>query len=148
MDKTSLRFIYKSYIDKVDPKYHCSEEEYKAICYLFNKKMSELMIHKGFKFKLPGRLGTLSVAKNKMKYHNIHFNFELYNKEGIKSYFINDHSDNYYAFVRWNKVACIVHNKVYYGFRFTRDNNREIAKVMKTENGHQLYEIATRKDAI
>jgi hypothetical protein len=148
MDKTSLRFIYKDYIATHNEKYHCTEEEYKRVCYLFNKKISDKMILEGYKFNIPGSMGELSVAKNKMKYEKLHFNYGEWRKTGIKSYHLNEHSDNYYGFVRWNKKNAVLPNKYFYGFRFTRTNNREISKVMNSKNGHQMYEIANRKDAI
>jgi hypothetical protein len=143
MGKTSLRFIYKTCnIEGI------SESEYKEVCYLFNKSISKHIINKGYKFKLPGSIGTISVAKNKMKYEKLHFDYAQWKKTGVKSYHLNEHSDNYYAFVRWNKKGAVLPNKFFYGFKFTRENTREITKVMKEENGHQLYEIANKKDAI
>jgi hypothetical protein len=148
MDKTSLRYIYKDYIASVKEEYHCTEKEYKDICYLFNKLISDKMIDEGYKFKLPDNMGSISVSKNKMKYEKLHFDYVEWRKSGIKSYHLNEHSDNYYAFVRWNKVGSTLKNKYFYGFKFTKANRRRVAKVMKTENGHQIYEIATKKDAI
>lgn len=143
--KVVLKDIYLEYTKRYGEE--VTEAEFKQVCYLFNKKLSSKLID-GYKFTMPDKLGTLSVAKNKMRYNKLYFNFEEYNRTGIKSYHLNDHSDNYYAFVRWNKTNCRVPNKSYYGFRFTRENNRNVAKVMKSKNGHQMYEIANRKDAV
>jgi hypothetical protein len=138
----SLTKIYKQ--SNID----CTEKEYKEVCYLFNKKISHRMINDGVKFRLFGNMGVLSIAKNKMKYHKLYFDYAEFNKTGIKSYHLNEHSDGYYAFARWNKKNAVLTNKHYYGFKLTRENTRLVAKVMKSKNGHQIYEIANRKDAI
>jgi hypothetical protein len=126
----------------------CTYKEYKEVCSLFNKKLSDRLIDEGVKFNLPYRVGELSVSKNKMKYEKLHFDYPEWKRSGVKSYHINEHSDNYYAFIRWNKGKAVIHNKYFYGFKFTRANNRRVASVMKKENGHQIYQIATKKDAI
>lgn len=144
----TLSTLAREYNSTVEEKWQVEDKLYKQVCYLFNKKMSTLMIEKGEKFKLPDKMGELSVGKNRMKYERLHVDYATLNRTGKLAYHVNDHSDNFYAFPRWNKTKARMINQEYYGFKFTRTNSRELASKMKSRNGHHVFEIATRKDAV
>lgn len=116
-----------------------TKKQVKQVMYLFNKILSRLVIETGYKYKLPHKLGYLSVVKRKMGYHKLYFDFDTYNKTGLKTYHTNDHSDGWYANSHWQKKSCRVINKTWYSFKFTRHNQRLLASIMKKEQGHQIY---------
>lgn len=116
-----------------------TKKQLKQVMYLFNKLLSNLIINKGYKYKLPHRLGYLSIVKRKMAYHKLYFDFGEFNKTGNKTYHINDHSDGWYSNSHWEKKSCKIINKTWYSFKFTRENQRILASIMKKEQGHQIY---------
>ena len=44
-----------------------NREKYVNVCYLINQKISDKIIKESFEFKMPGKLGVLSIRKNKLK---------------------------------------------------------------------------------
>lgn len=116
-----------------------TKRQIKQVIYLYNKLLSYWIINKGYTFKLPHRLGSLSINKGQMGYCKLYFDYEQWNKNKVKVYHTNDHSDGWYASIYWDKKTCKVPNQSYYKFELTRGNNREIAKIMKKQGGHQIY---------
>lgn len=133
----SIQDIYLAYCKehgKVDKK------EFKKILYDCNQLISDYILD-GRKVKLPYKLSTIWVRKKQMQYNKLHFDYAEYNKTGIKSVHLNQHSDDFYAYVHWDKSKCKVKNKVAYRFDLSRANKRRLAEVMKKKNGHHIYEI-------
>lgn len=122
-----------------------SLKEYKKICYQFNKEIARLIVEEGIIYQLPYKLGKLGIRRRKMKFKNLKFDFGEYNKTGIKTYHLNEHSKEWYGFCHWKKMDCKVIGKWYYQFKLTRDNSRRLASIFQEENGYQKYEIAPEK---
>lgn len=114
-----------------------TKKQVKQVMYLFNKILSSWLIEKGYRYKLPHRLGYFEVAKTKMQYHLLKFDYGEWNKTGLKVYHENNHSDGWYARLHWEKKGSRVINKKWYYFKLVRANQRMIAKQMK-EN-HKIY---------
>lgn len=131
----SIHKLYNKEKAKIDAKL------FKEICYSFNKKISDKIINHGKTIKLPYRLGELSVQKQKQNYDKLAFDYQEWKRTGAKVYLLNDHSDEYIAKFVWSKKHTIVKNKRFYSFNLVRDNKRAITKIMKTKQGHQIYQI-------
>lgn len=133
----TLSHIYLYYIKDLekDSKYYVNYRTFRDICEEYNKMISTLMVEEGYFFKVPYRLGTLRIKKNKVKvsYNNLKPDFGLYNKSGgkYKNKHLNEHSGYYYVKYHWVKVDAIIINKVTYSFIPTRYNKRYLAATVK-----------------
>jgi hypothetical protein len=110
---------------------------FREVLFRHNKAIAEEVIDKGSNVRLPNRLGYLRVRKTKMNYKSLKFDYGTYNKTGIKSFHLNEHSDDFKARVLWNKGKCIVKGKRPWSFTPSRENKRAVSKVMQTN--HQIY---------
>jgi len=134
----TLKHIYEYYIKDVSEtsKYNIDYKTFRTICEEFNKELSNQVLD-GLFLDMPYRLGTIRIKKRKVDLRNLKPDFGLFNKseEQYKNKHLNEHSNNYYVRYYWNKrVATIIKNKAAYSFIPTRDNKRNLAKLIK-ENG-------------
>lgn len=134
----TLKHIYQYYIKDIseNSKYHVDYKTYRSICEEFNKELSK-EIEEGYFFNMPYRLGTIRIKKRKVDLKNLKPDFGLFNssEEQFKNKHLNEHSNNYYVRFYWNKrIATIIKNKAAYSFIPTRENKRNLAKLIK-ENG-------------
>lgn len=131
-------YLYYTKDLEEDSKYNVDYRTYRDICEDFNKLISEAIIERGEFFQLPYRLGILRIKKRQTDLNNLRSNFGLFNKDNIKSKFLNEHSKGFYCRFYWNKrIDTIVKNKTAYSFIPTRFNKRYLAKVLK-ENKNQI----------
>jgi len=122
-----------------------SIKEYKNICYAFNKEIARLIIEEGIMYQLPYRLGSIGIKRRKAKFKKLKFDFNEYNKNGIKTFHLNEHSKGWYGFCHWKKKDCRVVGHWFYEFNLTRDNNRAMSQVFQIPDGYQRYEVAPEK---
>lgn len=139
----TLTDIYKYYINKFDKnsKYNIEYNIYRSICNDFNKMISSKIINDGYFFKIPYRLGTLRVKKRKINLNNLRPNYKLFNSTNgkINNSHLNEHSGGYYVRFHWTKKKdAIVKNKTPYSFIATRENKRNLAKVIKDNSITQI----------
>jgi hypothetical protein len=130
--------IWKAYCKEVE---YVEKRRFKDILYEINRAISRTIIHEGLTVTLPYRLSTLSIRKKKMEFSKLHFDFAEFNRTGIKSVHLNPHSDEFYATAYWSKSKSPIKHKLAYRFDLCRENKRSLATIMKTENGHQIYEM-------
>lgn len=130
----TIEYISKLWLSKNKT---LSKKQVKAILYSYNKIISDLIISKGFKIKLPHRVGDLQIKKQKMGFYSLKLDYAEWNKSRTKVFHTNNHSDGWYAKCYWSRGRVI--NAGWYTFEFTRGNQRALSKVMKTEQGHQIY---------
>jgi hypothetical protein len=145
-----------------------SRKVHNSILNNFNKELSDLIICKGLEFTMPLRLGTLRVRKYKRAIRlfpdgtidkrkmNVDWNatkkmwcneypgktmqeIKLIHPKKVV-YFLNEHTDGYRYLLYWNKKGSNAINRKVYSVRFTRDNDRLLAKVLKTDNQICFYE--------
>jgi len=133
----TLKHIYQYYIKDIPEtsKYHLDYKTFRSICEEFNKELSTEILE-GYFFKMPYRLGTIRIKKRKVDLKNLKPDFGLYNEsEGLyKNKHINEHSGNYYVRFYWNKNReTIIKNKSPYSFIPTRENKRNLAKLIKED---------------
>lgn len=128
-------------------KHYVTKKEYLSICYEFNKEVARLILEEAEKIILPCRLSTVKIAKHKMKVYKkrCFFDYQEYKKTGRKTYFTNEHSEDYYAYVYWNKSKVNITNSRFYRFKFSRGNNRRLAAIMKEMGGHLKYTVVDKK---
>lgn len=131
-----LHEVYELYKKKV--KKPVEFTVFKAICTLHNKLVMQKVME-GVNFRVPFRLGFIRVKKTKMTFSKLKFDYGEFNKTGIKSFFLNDHSDGFKAKLLWEKSKCIVKGKRPYCFQPTREWKRTLAAVMKTDGGHKQF---------
>lgn len=111
---------------------------YRAICCAFNKKIVQNVID-GKVVKLPHSLGDLWIKKIKTNYDKPRVDLNETKKLGKTIYHLNEHSEGWWARWYWSRKCNLVTNMIYYSFQPTRENSRNVAKVMKKINGHKRY---------
>lgn len=129
----TLKHSYQYYIKDIDKESsnYVDYKLYKSICTDFNKLLIESLVEDGKSFQVPYRLGILRIRKRKIDLNNLRPNFGLFNKTGIKTVHLNEHSGGFYGKYHWNKTSSIVKNKTIYSFIPTRANLRYLSKVIK-----------------
>lgn len=160
---------YKAFKTKY-PETELCRKEYINTCYLINQKISDRMVKDSLQFKIPFRLGTLSITKNKMKIkikdNKVQTNklkvdygatwkywAEIYpdlTREEIKQipnktviYYTNDHTNGYIMKWRWIKRGANVINLKVYSFKPTKFNRLNLAKHIKSEDRENDYYLQT-----
>lgn len=159
--KDKFKFIYP----QVDRK------KYVEVCHEINKIISDKIIRESFEFRMPARLGTLAIRKNKVKikvkdgkleknkmiidwgktweYWN-----EMYPGKSRKEvnamedkvviYNMNEHTNGYVMRWKWDKTTAMVPNQTVYKFRPTKRNRLELgAWIMSDERSNDYY-LSTR----
>ena len=129
--------IYKTFPDKDK----VSLYDYKLISQTFFYLLMSSIIKDGKVYQLPFGLGTLSVRKRPVIGRGV-FDYHLYQKEGIKLWKKNLHSEQFAATIfwdtRWPRYSI---NNAGHVFRFsaTRHFNRELSHTIKQENTINKY---------
>jgi len=139
----TLQNIYYTYPHRYNEKnkFYCTEKQYKEISRDFFELISELIINDGFVFKLPVRIGEISVVKFRSKKKSIDWKLTnlLYGEENKVSeekkrvYHNNYHSEGYAARWWWDCSRWLKYNQLY-RFKPTRYNNRYLTKKIKDDN--------------
>jgi hypothetical protein len=157
---------YKEFKKQYRLEYKCSRKEYVDICHLINDKLSKKIIRESFEFKMPYRMGTLSVRKSKVRItvkngrlqkNRMIIDWEktwnmwyeenpgmtrkqihaIPNKTVI--YNLNEHSNGYVMGWFWDKTTCIVKNKTLYNFRPVKYNRLNLAAWIKSDERENDY---------
>lgn len=122
--------------------------EYRKVITEFNLRIIEKILT-GYTFRVPYKLGTLSIKKIKRKFDKPTINWGETKKlkdQGIDElvYF----TDNWYCRWYWRKRACQVPNKIVYYFKPTRDNRtgggavNKLSTLLKTDEfAHHNFEL-------
>lgn len=127
-----------------------------AILYAYNKKVIEYLIDTGEPFKIPSGIGTIRICRSKPvrkkvldskgnEMYTLRINPWATNKAGKRVYFLNLHTEGYYASFRWfpNK-----HTFLYpdiWKINMFRDHTRLLAKTLKEIPGkiHDYRDYST-----
>lgn len=151
---------YKLIYPKIDRK------KYVAICHMVNEMLSDKIIKESFEFRMPYRLGTLAITKQKAKINikdgKLQKNKMIidwgktwdywYNEypglsrkqinlipEKVVIYNMNDHTNGYVMSWTWNKYTCRVVNQTVYYFKPTKRNRLALAAWIKSEEKENDY---------
>lgn len=123
---------YRDYIEQ-DTQYDVDYKVFKAIVTDYFKYIrDEVMLHSK-EFKLPCRLGTLSIIKHKPKYYNgksLRWDWKATKELGKPVYLLNEHSGEYKYRFYWSKQGCLLTNKGKYHFIACRANKRNLASII------------------
>lgn len=160
---------FKTKYKLVHPK--VERKDYVDICHRINRKLSDLIIKESFELKMPGRLGTLSIRKQKIKIFvedgKLQKNkmiidwgktWEYWYKEypdktrkeinatkgKIAIYNMNEHTNGYIMGWYWDKSTCCVINQTVYYFKPTKRNRLELAAWIKSDEKENDYYLKTR----
>lgn len=113
-----------------------SKQIHKKVLEATGSLIAELIVTEG-QVKMFGRLGVMMIRRVKPKGNPyITIDYTTWNRDGIKAYQFNDHSDGYIARILWNRKKCVLHDKHMWQFKPVRSFKRNVAKVMK----NHLYE--------
>jgi hypothetical protein len=155
-----FRIKYRLIYPEIDRK------KYVSLCHLINTTLSDRIIKESMDFRMPHRLGTLSIRKSKLKIcvknGKLEKNkmivdwgktWEYWNKEypgmtrkeinaidgKIAIYNMNEHTNGYIMGWNWDKSTCNIHNQTVYSFRPTKRNRLALAEWIKSDEKTNDY---------
>jgi len=133
----TLKDTYKFYCEDVRSSkiYDIPYETYKNICNDFYKEMMNHVVERNGTFKMPYRMGSLFVLKekvnvNKLNGHSV--DWKLTNECGKLVFHLNEHTNGYKYTYQWDKKETKLPNLYYYRLVPTRANKRRLAELIKT----------------
>lgn len=137
--------FYQIYLSNIERNtvYDIDYKLYRQIVTDYFKFIAEEVIERSREFKLPCRLGNLSIVKRKPKnFDNRSLRIDYHESaiQGKAVYFINDHSDFFKFRYLWSKKDSLLTNKTRYQFVATRANKRRLAQIIKNKE-HDYQEI-------
>lgn len=138
----TIKDSYSDYLDilkELDPDleniehsiYYLPYNKYKEFLVGFFKKSSIEIIRERLMFKMPYRLGYISIKKDKNTIEKRKPNFKIMNDTNKTVSHTNIHTNGYYFFYHWDKWVnryALFKNKSYYVFKPNRGNNGVIGK--------------------
>jgi hypothetical protein len=160
-----FRNKYKLIYPDVDRK------KYVNICHRINTALSDKIIKESFEFKMPFRLGSISIKKSKTSIHvkngKLEKNklipdwastWEYWMKENpgltrkeinqIKDkviiYNMNDHTNGYVMRWKWDKSTCNLPNHTVYQFKPTKRNRLSLAAWIKSDERENDYYLVDK----
>lgn len=130
--------FYKFYLTQIEREtvYDVEYKIYRQIVEDYFRYIVEQIMDNSREFKLPCRLGNLSIVKRQPKnFDNKSLRIDYHESkiQGKAVYFINDHSDYYKYRFYWSKKDCLLTNKTKYQFVATRFNKRRLAQIIKNK---------------
>lgn len=124
---------YKKYIE-LDTVYDVDFKTFKEIVSDYFKYIRDEVMLNCKEFKLPCRLGTISIVKHLPKQYNgqsLRWDWKATKEAGKPVYLLNEHSNYFKYRFFWSKKNCLLTNKSRYQFVASRDNKRNLAKLIK-----------------
>lgn len=163
----SQREMYNSYKENRKQKPNVKREEFFEIVAKFNREIIKNIIYNNLQFKMPYRLGVLSIIKIKRNQCEIDENGNL-NKSGMVIdrprtwalwkvnpkareekkyvYHLNEHTDGYLYKYSWEKKGANVPNIMSYKFNPIRANKKWLYDVLTDEELKvDYFEIKNKK---
>ena len=113
---------------------------YRQVLKTFNFVLMKTLIETGDIYKLPKRLGTLSIRK--FKGGGNRFKMSHYKATGEKIFFKNKHSDGYYARFHWEKndSYMVLATSIFWKYRAARYHTRALAQHIFKNSIHKYYD--------
>lgn len=132
-----IKHFYESYCEYVkdNPLYNVDYKTFRAIVTDYFKYLRDRIIQEGREVKLPCRMGSLSVVKHKPKNYDsksLRVDYASSKEIGKLVLHLNEHTDGYKYRFYWAKKDMIIPNKTKYQLVMTRENKRELARILKT----------------
>jgi hypothetical protein len=140
--------MYKEYIkDKPENSpYYVEYSFFVELCNYFYKRAMEKLLYENQPFVFPFSLGTLTILKIKVKSSDIRtmpIDWKNTVKYGKTIYHLNEHSRGFKYIFSWKKIDKKFENKYFYRLVMTRDNKRDLARIIKT-NKCDYFEMRTK----
>lgn len=137
--------FYQFYISNVekDTVYSVEYKVYRSIVEDYFKYIIQEVMENSKEFRLPCRLGYLSIVKRQPKnFDNKSLRIDYHESaiQGKAVYFINEHSNYFKYRFLWSKKESLLTNKTKYQFVATRANKRRLAQIIKNRE-HDFTEI-------
>lgn len=116
--------------DKVeDHPFYIEYSNYKEFFTVFFEEIGKAIIREKMIFKIPYRMGYISIRKKKTKFDRRLPNFKVFNETGKIVSHSNIHTNGYYFYFEWDKTSSYYtrfRNQSYYRFDVNRGNDRVI----------------------
>lgn len=134
--KFTLIDIYELYPRKDEISY----EDFVLVCKTFNHLFIRSLIETGNIYRIPQKLGRLSIRKRKTV-HKRKMNVIHYFLTGEKIFHNNRHSEGYYVRFHWEKKSpfMLINNKNMVKFTATRFHKRFLSQAIKERNTITKY---------
>lgn len=127
---------YKGLVDGENSPLYVTYDMYVKICSDYYKAVMDLILEDGLTYKIPHGLGTIKVAKRKVRLstaRRIPIDWQATFKYNKKVYCLNEHSNGFRYFFYWSKPNTYK-SKFLYRLVFTRQNKRRLANLIKKHN--------------
>ena len=143
-DPYTFKHMYAEYIaDKEEGSpYYVSYAAFVKLCSSFYKDLAAHIKTGGY-YKMPYRMGNISVVKKKPKkftFKSMTLNWKETARLGKQVFETNDHTSYFKFRFHWGKQDGIFSNKTKYRMVFTRANKRELAQFIKSGE-YEYFEI-------
>ena len=125
---------YKDYIEQ-DTVYDTDLKTFKGVVTDYFKYIRDEIMRESKEVKLPCRLGTLQIIKHKPKEYtgkSLRWDWRATKEIGKPVYLRNEHSNFYKYRYHWSKQNCLLTNKSKYQFVASRQNKRDLCKIIKS----------------
>lgn len=125
---------YKEYIEP-DTQYDVDLKTFKSIVTDYFKYIRDEVMYNCKEFKLPCRLGKLSIVKHQPKEFtgkSLRWDWKATKELGKPVYLLNEHSGFFKYRFYWSKKDCLLTNKSMYQFVACRQNKRDLCKIIKS----------------
>lgn len=130
--------FYNAYIDDIEKNtvYDIPYSTYRQIVTEYFQYLRDQLIEESKCVKLPYRLGSVQIIKNKPKFYDkrsLRIDYQASKQYDKMIFLTNEHSDFYKYRCYWCKQDMIVPNKTKYQLTMTRANKRNLAQIIKNK---------------
>lgn len=131
-----IKHFYDSYSEYVKDNqlYEIDYKTFRGIVTDYFKHIRDEVIENGREFKLPCRLGFLTVIKHKPKHYDsrsLRVDYRSSRDVGKLVLHLNEHTNGFKYRFHWNKQKMLIKNKIKYQLVMTRANKRRLAYILK-----------------
>jgi hypothetical protein len=134
----TIQDTYKHYLNKYPEGsiYYLKYSEYRDITTSYFKYLSDKLVNKSSTVLLPFRLGEITVYKHKPVYKSLKkmiMDWDRSKELNKQVRNFNDHTNGFVYRFHWDRRKNQLENKTSYVFVASRENKREIARLIKTK---------------
>lgn len=132
---TDYYLSYKDYIEE-GTQYDVDYTTFRNIVTDYFKHIRDEVMLNSKEIKLPCRLGTLQIVKHQPKEYtgkSLRWDWKSTRELGKPVYYLNEHSGYYKYRFFWSKQDCIIPNRIKYMFVASRENKRDLCKIIKSK---------------
>lgn len=132
---TDYYLSYKDYIEE-GTQYDVDYTTFRNIVTDYFKYIRDEVMLNSKEIKLPCRLGTLQIVKHQPKEYtgkSLRWDWKSTRELGKPVYYLNEHSGYYKYRFFWSKQDCIIPNRIKYMFVASRENKRDLCKIIKSK---------------